>query len=75
MDTPEKAKLAVQICRIERFSISGILIYNSKTLDMNTTKKRIRRLRAIEKPYVFHANKIRQRKIGSQSLEGFDVFN
>ena len=42
---------------------------------MTTRKKRIRRLRAIEKPYVFHANKIRQRKIGSQSLEGFDVFN
>lgn len=42
---------------------------------MTARKKRIRGLRAIEKPYVFHANKIRQRKIDSQSLEGFDFFN
>ena len=57
MNTTEKAELAASICRIERFSKSGILIYNSEFPDRAAKKmrRRIRRIQTIAKCYAFHA--------------------
>ena len=57
MNTLEKAEHTASICHIERFSKSGILIYNSKVPDMAGSKTRRRRItQAIAKRYAFHPN-------------------
>ena len=60
MNTSEKAELSASIRHIERFSKSGIPIYNSEVPDMAGRKTTIRRKRtqAIAKRYAFHVNAI-----------------
>ena len=62
MDSLEKTALATLICHTERFSKSGIRIYNYKVQDATgrKTRKRKRRRRrgtqAIANRYAFQAN-------------------
>ena len=59
MNTLEKPELTT--CHSERFSKSGILIYNSEVLDradIKTRRRKRRRVQAIGKCYAFHANPI-----------------
>ena len=66
MNTLEKTELTAPVLHIERFSKSGIPIYNSEVPDP-TGKKMKRRTRrrtqAIAKCCVFHANAIRHVKL------------
>ena len=60
MSTSEKAKLTASIRYIERFSKSGIPIYNSEVPDEAGRKtRRRRRTQAIEKRYAFQVNAIK----------------
>ena len=54
MNTLEKAELTTSICQTEKFSKSGIPIYNSQALCMTGRKTR-KRTQSNVNCYVFHA--------------------
>ena len=61
MNTSQKTELTVPICHVQRFSKSGILIYNSEVPDTSgrkTRRTKRRRKKAIAKRYTFHKNAI-----------------
>ena len=53
MNTSKKAERVASIYHIERFSKSGILIYNSKVPDMTGRETRKRRTQRIKNCYAF----------------------
>ena len=56
MNISEKAELTALVHHIERFSKSGIPIYNSEALQAASRKTRRGRTQATAKRYAFHAN-------------------
>ena len=60
MNTLKKAKINALVQHIEKFSKSGILIYNSKVLDTagRKTRRRRRRTQSFARCHTFHANAI-----------------
>ena len=59
MNVSKKAGLTASICHTERFSESGIPIYNSEFPDTAGRKTTIARTLATTKRYGFHADKLR----------------
>ena len=65
MNTSRKAELTASIRHIERFSISGVPIYNSEVPDtvVKETRRRRRRTQVIAKRRAFHANVIEEVRV------------
>ena len=63
MNTSRKAELAASIRHIERFSISGVPIYNSEVPDTVVKETRRRRTQVIAKRRAFHANVIEEVRV------------
>ena len=62
MNTSRKAELAASIRHIERFSISGVPIYNSEVPD-TVVKEARRRTQVVAKRRAFHASVIEEVRV------------